>query len=674
MFNVNKKSTTIPYGSNAYSALLGNNGGDLLKDKSYSNYIKVAVKGNPVVAACLNFIITNLYTIPILLVEEKDEENIVIKSHPILDLIKNPNKYQEGKDFWQLHYTYMYANGDTLVRKMDVNGEPIAMILYRPGAYDITINPTNFENLVVYKETKGGTVIPYDESFLRKFVDPDDEFAGLGAGSSPLEPSAKYIVLNNKYVDWNHRVLDNSGKPSGAFVVKKTMDKMAFERMQEEINQMYAGINNAGKISVLHGEDGTLQTFDERTDSSWINGFQMTAQKIATSLGLDPGLVGDQSNKTYSNFKEANRKAYTDLIIPLKEEELDFLNEFIVADYNKKSSIKLKLVIDYKNVVALQKDLTDLIKALRGATYLTEKQKQAMIGTEPDEDRDIYVMPSSTVEVNSENGERTGNNIVTLAPEEEVVDDEKQKIIKKKVLSSDVYKRTNDLKIQHEEDLQPKIENFLVGQGKRIVASLVKNEEKAFSVEVNDLLRDIDWEEEALLLNGVMEPTLTSAYINASRDIASIFNFQAASVEISSAKIRDQILERSVFVTESTQDKVSQIIADGLEDGKSIAAIANEISDYVEGSNVARAKVIATTEVGSAVNSGVFETYKNEGVKEHEYITAGDGDVRHTHAAQDGVIVEIGELFPNGLRYPNEYGAPPAEVIGCRCITLPVEE
>ena len=38
-----------------------------------------------------------------------------------------------------------------------------------------------------------------------------------------------------------------------------------------------------------------------------------------------------------------------------------------------------------------------------------------------------------------------------------------------------------------------------------------------------------------------------------------------------------------------------------------------------------------------------------------------------------GQIVKVGEKFKNGLRYPHEFGAPPAEVCNCRCDAVAVE-
>lgn len=47
--------------------------------------------------------------------------------------------------------------------------------------------------------------------------------------------------------------------------------------------------------------------------------------------------------------------------------------------------------------------------------------------------------------------------------------------------------------------------------------------------------------------------------------------------------------------------------------------------------------------------------------------TAKDPKVRDSHAAQDGFVVPMNGVFPNGQRYPGDPSAGPEESIGCRC-------
>jgi uncharacterized protein with gpF-like domain len=66
-----------------------------------------------------------------------------------------------------------------------------------------------------------------------------------------------------------------------------------------------------------------------------------------------------------------------------------------------------------------------------------------------------------------------------------------------------------------------------------------------------------------------------------------------------------------------------------------------------------------------------METYKAAGVKKTSWLTSIDGRERESHAAINGEIVEIGEVFSNGLLYPGDPSGPPEEICNCRCVSLP---
>ena len=81
--------------------------------------------------------------------------------------------------------------------------------------------------------------------------------------------------------------------------------------------------------------------------------------------------------------------------------------------------------------------------------------------------------------------------------------------------------------------------------------------------------------------------------------------------------------------------------------------------------------------VPGATNAGQLKAYDEAGVKEKEWLTAGDERVRESHQI-DGQIVDLHQSFTtNGgakLQYPGDRssGAPADEVIGCRCSVLPI--
>lgn len=147
------------------------------------------------------------------------------------------------------------------------------------------------------------------------------------------------------------------------------------------------------------------------------------------------------------------------------------------------------------------------------------------------------------------------------------------------------------------------------------------------------------------------------------------------SFDIADTKVVDVIAAREDILVKANgtiRRLLAREIEEGVKNGETIAQIQDRIKARFNSFSGARALTIARTEVAGATNSARHETFKGEGVEEHQWITARDEAVRESHREIDGTTVRIGAPFPNGLKYPGEVGAPAGEVINCRCVASPV--
>jgi len=93
----------------------------------------------------------------------------------------------------------------------------------------------------------------------------------------------------------------------------------------------------------------------------------------------------------------------------------------------------------------------------------------------------------------------------------------------------------------------------------------------------------------------------------------------------------------------------------------------------VFGTKEARAATIAATETGKAQNQGKFTQYEASNVTKIRWRASNDKFTRPTHISANGLVRTMGELFPNGLRYPHDPNGSASEVINCRCTYTAVE-
>lgn len=109
----------------------------------------------------------------------------------------------------------------------------------------------------------------------------------------------------------------------------------------------------------------------------------------------------------------------------------------------------------------------------------------------------------------------------------------------------------------------------------------------------------------------------------------------------------------------------------GVDKGESPTELAARVRAVIREAYNGQAKVVARTETAAAYGGARNEAMKQEGITEHEWLSARDERVRETHQI-DGEVVRIGSKFSNGLTRPHDPGADAGEVIQCRCVALPV--
>lgn len=124
-------------------------------------------------------------------------------------------------------------------------------------------------------------------------------------------------------------------------------------------------------------------------------------------------------------------------------------------------------------------------------------------------------------------------------------------------------------------------------------------------------------------------------------------------------------------VTDTIRRQVARTIEKNVRDGASIREVQESVRKQFDFA-ASRALTISRTEVGGATNQARNEVMREEGVEGTSWTTAADEAVRASHESQDGVIVKIGQAFPNGQEFPGDTnGVDASEYVSCRCVATP---
>lgn len=112
-----------------------------------------------------------------------------------------------------------------------------------------------------------------------------------------------------------------------------------------------------------------------------------------------------------------------------------------------------------------------------------------------------------------------------------------------------------------------------------------------------------------------------------------------------------------------------------MEEGMSPYEVAKRIEGMFENTYKGRAMMIARTETLVSQSTTQHKTYKENKVEMKQWQAIIDDRTRESHAYADGQLVPIDEPFDVmgiAMMHPGDGDAPADEVIGCRCVELPV--
>ena len=120
--------------------------------------------------------------------------------------------------------------------------------------------------------------------------------------------------------------------------------------------------------------------------------------------------------------------------------------------------------------------------------------------------------------------------------------------------------------------------------------------------------------------------------------------------------------------------QIANAVARAVIQGESIPKLAKRIAADTASTNMKAMVRYARTAMTAAQNSGRMEMLhqaQGMGIQvKKTWLATLDSRTRDSHAAMDGVTVDVDKKFPNGLMYPGDPNGIGAEVYNCRCTLI----
>lgn len=178
------------------------------------------------------------------------------------------------------------------------------------------------------------------------------------------------------------------------------------------------------------------------------------------------------------------------------------------------------------------------------------------------------------------------------------------------------------------------------------------------------------------LVNNDVSDVFFYGCLEASKEMQGLFNFEV----IDKKQIEQIMNDNKKFLPKSKVDipkdrkwnekRIQSSLMQSALKGESVPKLAKRLQNVV-GMNKTSAIRNARTMMTGSHNMGKWETGKEAvamGINvKKEWIATHDGRTRDSHLDIDGEVVEMENLFSNGLEYPGDSLGDPAEVYNCRC-------
>jgi HK97 family phage portal protein len=367
---------------------LGSVGQPVWTPRRYDSLAEEGYHQNVIVYRCVKLISQGIASVPFLLYDRKKGHDHEISDHPLLSLLKRPSPYQAGSSLMEAAVGYLLLSGNSYWEAIchPIDGNPTELYALRPDR--VKVVPGAQGTPLGYEYTVGShrRVIRTDRASGRspilhlKFFNPLHDWYGM----SPLEAAAASIDQHNTVASHNLSLLQNGGRPSGAFIIKPSaamgsLTDSQRETLRNDLKKLYEGNHNAGKILMMEGDFSWQEMGLSPKDLDFIDGKHVSAREIAQAFGVPSMLVGIPGEATFANYREARFHLWEDTILPLLEFVVAELNLWLAPYFGS----QLRLAYDVDHIPALAPRREAYWSKIAQCPFLTINEKRQAVGYTP---------------------------------------------------------------------------------------------------------------------------------------------------------------------------------------------------------------------------------------------------------------------------------------------------
>jgi len=645
-------------------------------------HVANAYSSNAIAHACISRIAKDIAGLPMLYLSDPDDDTSYVRDDdPIAMLFDRPNQVFTRRRLIEWTTTLRMLRGECFWR-FDMTGQRGS-----PRAVFPWYDPMYWNEIVTkqagligweYHHNQDQFKVDATQVLWMGAIDPTNPYRG----QSPLKAAASSLGIDNTADALQGDTLARGGERGMVLAPSDPTLDLTPEQVDQHrkiLAMRRPGDGQASRDVILPAALSLQDPKFTREDLNFLNMQTMSKKKICHVYGMAPILIGDDDSAQYKSAPEAIKLYWAQTLIPLLRSYEDAWDRFFTRERNMKTFVRF----DLSGVGALRED--EAIKASTARVYhsmgipltvLNDKldlgfNEADMIAAEDAANARREAVASAFGSISGGKTARKGlcNATIKMRALDVITKSQRNRMLNK--IEINVAKAIAEL-------------GKRVGDtvAKEIMATGLPVEQiaTAAAAKVSDALGPI---REGLL--AAVEPSQRRAAEVGIVSVQDIVTGKAAEpwhdrvktamfspiIDRLFATRRMYVLQAAANWIMALAEWVSAAAVDYSERGESLQSFASAVRDQFDHIGRDRGRMIARTEIGTVYNAARFDEMANQGFTHHEWLAVIDANSRETHEMADGEVVPLGAAFSMGLTYPQESGAPPEEVINCRCETIP---
>mgnify|MGYP003123037734 FL=1 len=274
------------------------------------------------------------------------------------DLLRKPNELQTEKEFRFNSMNYLLNTGDVFWKKLTSSFDLVTELeLFESNLVELFLDPRGD----VYKcqYFRNNTIIEnysIDEIIHTMYLNPSSWGIQSKRGLSPLQAAYNTLKSSNNRSVASASMLENGGASnvisSGSDLVM-TEDERA--ELQKNSDKILGGADKFGKNIVSTANLSVNSLGMSSQQMQMLEGGTMDLRTLCNIFGVQSAMFNDQAAATLDNMKIADKKLYTDAVIP-NNNKLISAYDPIVKAYSAYENKTLKICQDTSDIDTLQED------------------------------------------------------------------------------------------------------------------------------------------------------------------------------------------------------------------------------------------------------------------------------------------------------------------------------